>query len=65
MLGVSKLSNAADIKKAYYTQAKLHHPDSNPSPTAKDKFEAVQEAYDILCDDNKRRLYDSCGYADE
>jgi len=62
---VPKNTPLSDIKKAYYKLAKQYHPDSNPSPQAKVKFEEISEAYEILADENKRKLYDSCGYGDE
>lgn len=65
MLGVSRQAELNEIKKAYYKLAKMYHPDSDPSPAAKTKFEDVSEAYDILSDDTKRKLYDSCGYDDD
>lgn len=57
-LGLSSSANLADIKKAFRQQASLHHPDRNDSPGAPARFRAVQEAYDVLSDDDKRQAYD-------
>ena len=57
-LGVSSAANLADIKKAFRQLASLHHPDRNPDPNAPMRFRAVQEAYDVLSDDEKRQAYD-------
>ncbi|XP_024534255.1 chaperone protein dnaJ GFA2, mitochondrial-like [Selaginella moellendorffii] len=62
-LGVSKTASAADVKKAYYALAKKHHPDVNKEdPDAEKKFQEVQQAYEVLKDDEKRNLYDQLGH---
>ena len=64
VLGVSKGSSEADIKKAYRRLARKLHPDVNPGDkTAQKKFQEVQEAYDVLRDAEKRRAYDRFGHA--
>lgn len=63
VLGVSKTASKDEIKSAYRKLAKQYHPDLNKSPDAPKKFEEVQEAYDVLFDDNKRRQYDQFGMA--
>jgi molecular chaperone DnaJ len=63
VLGVSKSSSPADIKKAYYGLAKKYHPDTNKDASAKDKFTEAQAAYELLSDPNKRQAYDSYGSA--
>lgn len=63
VLGVSKTASKDEIKSAYRKLAKKYHPDLNHEPDAAKKFEEVQEAYDVLYDDNKRRQYDQFGMA--
>ncbi|XP_074588187.1 LOW QUALITY PROTEIN: chaperone protein dnaJ GFA2, mitochondrial-like [Curcuma longa] len=62
VLGVSKNANASDIKKAYYALAKKLHPDTNKDDSdAERKFQEVQRAYEVLKDEDKRRIYDQVG----
>lgn len=63
VLGVSKGADANEIKRAYRKKAKQYHPDINKEPDAEEKFKEVQEAYDVLSDDNKRAAYDRYGHA--
>ena len=64
MLGLDRGASASDIKKAYRRLAKEHHPDRNPDdPEAESRFKSVNEAYQILSDDEKRRAYDQFGHA--
>ena len=59
MLGVSKTASAAEIKKAYRTLARAHHPDNNANDAKSEaKFKEVSEAYDVLSDTAKRKEYD-------
>jgi DnaJ-class molecular chaperone len=61
-LGVSRDASQADIDKAYAKLARKYHPDVNPDDkTAKKKFQAVQAAYDVLKDPNKRQMYNQYG----
>ena len=62
-LGVSKTASKDEIKSAYRKLAKKYHPDLNKEPGAEEKFKEVQEAYDILYDDQKRQTYDQFGSA--
>lgn len=61
VLGVSKAASQDEIKKAYRKLARQYHPDVNKSADAGAKFTQVQEAYDILSDEKKRRYYDQFG----
>ena len=64
LLGVAKNADATAIKKAYRKLAKKYHPDTNAGdPTAEQKFKQVTEAYSILSDPEKRKLYDQFGHA--
>ncbi|KAG2200661.1 hypothetical protein INT47_005817 [Mucor saturninus] len=65
VLGVGKTSKTSDIKKAYYGLAKKYHPDTNKDKDAREKFAQIQEAYEILSDDQKRQQYDQFGHAFE
>ena len=64
VLGVAKGASADEIKKAYRSLAKKYHPDMNPGDKeAEAKFKEVNEAYDVLSDDDKRAKYDQFGHA--
>ena len=64
VLGVSSNASEGDLKKAYRTKAKELHPDRNSSnPNAEDQFKEVNEAYDVLKDQNKKAAYDRYGHA--
>ncbi|KAJ4969399.1 hypothetical protein NE237_016100 [Protea cynaroides] len=62
VLGVSKNASPSEIKKAYYGLAKKLHPDTNKDDAdAERKFQEVQQAYEVLKDEEKRQLYDQVG----
>ena len=62
ILGVPKDIAQKDVKKAYVKRAKQFHPDLHPDdPKAKAKFQALNEAYDVIGDPEKRRKYDQYG----
>lgn len=63
VLGVDKSASDAEIKSAFRKLAKKYHPDLNKEADAADKFKEVQEAYDVLSDENKRKTYDQFGHA--
>ena len=62
ILGVDKTIAQKDVKKAYLKRAKQFHPDLHPDdPKAKAKFQALNEAYDVIGDPEKRKKYDQYG----
>lgn len=62
ILGVSKDIPQKDVKRAYLKRAKQFHPDLHPDdPKAKAKFQALNEAYDVIGDPQKRAKYDQYG----
>ena len=63
ILEINKNASKDEIKSAYRKLAKKYHPDINKAPDAEAKFKEVQEAYDVLYDDNKRATYDQFGHA--
>lgn len=64
VLGVSRTAGDAEIKKAYRKLAKKYHPDSNPNDAvAAERFKEINEAYDVLSDPKKKKLYDQFGAA--
>jgi molecular chaperone DnaJ len=63
VLGVGRNSSAADIKKSYRRLARQYHPDINKDPDAEDRFKEINEAYEVLSDDQKRAAYDRFGHA--
>ena len=64
VLGVDKNASADEIKSAYRKKAKQFHPDLNKDdPKAAEKFKEAQEAYSVLSDDNKRKMYDYCYFS--
>lgn len=63
VLGVSKDADAKEIKKAYRKLAMKYHPDKNPGDkAAEEKFKEINEAYEVLSDEEKRSTYDRFGH---
>lgn len=61
-LGVSRDASKDEIQKSYRKLARKYHPDMNPdNKGTQEKFKRVQEAYDVLSDDEKRAAYDRYG----
>jgi DnaJ-class molecular chaperone len=63
ILGVSRDASLEEIKKAYRKLALEWHPDRNKSPEAEERFKEINEAYEVLSDQEKRAAYDQFGHA--
>ena len=67
LLGINRNASADEIQKAYRKLARKYHPDLHADKSdrekknAKEKFQQIQRAYDVLNDDQKRELYDRYG----
>lgn len=65
ILGVSKNATKEEIKKAYRSLARKYHPDLNPdNKESEEKFKELQEAHEVLSDEEKRKTYDMFGSAE-
>src|SRR5271157_2208362 len=65
-LGIKREASAEEIRKAYRKLARKHHPDLNPGDkVAEERFKEVQEAYDILKEPKKKKMYDQFGFYTE
>ena len=64
VLGVGRNADEKEIKRAYRKLAKQYHPDMNPGDKkAEQKFKEITEAYNVLSDTEKKKLYDQFGFA--
>jgi molecular chaperone DnaJ len=63
VLGLAKSASADEIKKAYRQMARKYHPDVSKEDGAEAKFKEINEAYEILSDEQKRTMYDRFGHA--
>jgi len=61
-LGVSRDASQDKIKSAYREKAREYHPDASDHENAQEKFKEIQEAYDVLGDEEKREAYDQMGH---
>jgi len=61
ILGINKTNNQSEIKKAYRKLALQFHPDKNKSDSAESRFKDISEAYAVLSDESKKKLYDKYG----
>ena len=63
LLGLSRGASRDDIRKAHRMLVRKYHPDTNPQdPQAEERFKEIQQAYEVLSDDKKRREYDKTLY---
>lgn len=63
VLGVARSATTDQVREAHRKLAKRFHPDLNKTPEAAAKFKEIQEAYDLLSDEQKRRQFDQFGHA--
>lgn len=63
VLGVGRTASQDELKKAFRRLAREYHPDVNKSPDAHERFQEINEAYQVLSDDDKRAAYDRYGHA--
>ena len=65
VLGVPKTATADEVKQAFRRLAKKHHPDLNKDDAkgAEERFKEISEAYEVLADEDKRKLYDQYGHS--
>ncbi len=63
ILGISRDSNNNSIKRAYHKMARKFHPDKNPDKKAEntERFKQIKEAYEVLSDEKRRKIYDNYG----
>jgi molecular chaperone DnaJ len=62
-LGLSREATQEDIRKTHRKLVRKYHPDANPEdPRAEERFKEIQQAYEVLSDDKKRREYDKTLY---
>uniref|UniRef100_A0A0V0J369 DnaJ homolog subfamily B member 9 n=1 Tax=Schistocephalus solidus TaxID=70667 RepID=A0A0V0J369_SCHSO len=62
VLGLARGCSTQEVKAAYRNLAKIYHPDKNKSPEASEKFRQIAEAYEVLSDEKRRKVYDSMGH---
>ena len=63
ILGISKNATKIEIKKAFRKLAMQYHPDRNKEPGSEEKFKEINEAYEVLSNENKRSQYDQFGHS--
>jgi DnaJ-class molecular chaperone len=65
ILGVESTCSPQELRRAYLLKARSLHPDKNPSPDAKQQFQSLSRAYEILSDPEQRNRYDTLGVAED
>lgn len=63
VLGIARTADKDEIKKSFRRLARQYHPDVNQAPEAEARFKEINEAYEVLSDDQRRALYDRYGHA--
>ena len=63
VLGIPRDADQDAVKRAYRRLARKYHPDVSTEPDAEDKFKEINEAYEVLSNDEKRARYDRFGHA--
>ena len=63
VLGVNRDASESQIRRAFRKLAREYHPDVSREPDAETKFKQINEAYEVLRDDEKRQMYDRFGHA--
>ena len=63
VLGVSRDASAEEIRRAYRRLARKYHPDVNREEGAEERFKEINEAYEVLGDEERRAAYDRFGHA--
>lgn len=63
VLGVERTASTTDIRRAYRRLAREYHPDVNSSEEAEERFKEINEAYEVLSNDERRAAYDRFGHA--
>jgi molecular chaperone DnaJ len=62
ILGISKGATQDEIKRAFRRLAMQYHPDRNKAADAEQKFKEINEAYEVLSDEQRRKTYDQYGH---
>ena len=63
VLGLDRQATGDQIKRAFRRLARQYHPDVNRDPDAETRFKEINEAYEVLSDQDKRTMYDRFGHA--
>lgn len=65
ILGINRKASLPEIRRAYKQLAKEWHPDKNEDPIAETRFVEIKQAYELLCDSERRKAYDNYGITNE